>query len=204
MSKMIPDPESYFRQFIPARDELLREIEQEAETLGIPIVGPVVGELLHILARATGAGRILELGAANGYSAVHLARACKPMGGKVLTLERDPGMASRALANLARAGLQHMVEVRVGDAVETLEGLTGPYDFIFMDIDKDGYLGALDHCRRLLRPGGMLVADNVGFSGADGFNRAVRHGSGLRAVHLFALLPLHSPEHDGLCLAVRT
>ena len=89
MSKMIPNPEAYFRQLVPTRDALLMALEQEAEEEGIPIVGPVVGALLFILTRATQARQILELGTATGYSTIHLARACEALEGRVVTLERD-------------------------------------------------------------------------------------------------------------------
>jgi len=203
MAAMIADLEGYFRGLIPARDALLMELEEEARRESIPIVGPMVGELLFILARATGAAHILELGTATGYSAIYLGRGCKPAGGRVLTLELDETMASRARANFARAGLGGRVEVRVGDALKLLGAMPGPFDLIFLDIDKESYLPALDHCRRLLRVGGLLVADNVGFAGSADFNQEISRGPEFRTVHLLGFLPEHSPEHDGLCLAVR-
>jgi caffeoyl-CoA O-methyltransferase len=203
MAAMIADLEGYFRGFVPPRDELLEELENEAQREAIPIVGPVVGELLFILARATGAALILELGTATGYSGIYLARGCEPAQGRVLSLEMDEAMAARARANFARAGLADRVEVRVGEALSRLAGLAGPFDLIFLDIDKESYLPALNHCQRLLRPGGLLVADNVGFAGAADFNREIFQRRQFRTVHLLGLLPRHSPERDGLCLAVR-
>lgn len=204
MSKMQSHLEEYFRGFVPRRDPLLLELEQQASSSGIPIVGPVVGELLLILARACGAAKVLELGAAIGYSAIYLARGCEPADGRVLTLERDAAMAAQARDNIARAGLAGRIEVRLGEALDLLAGLTGPFDFIFMDIDKESYLPALPHCRRLLRIGGLLVTDNVGFAGAAVFNGEIFASRDWRTVHLLGLLPLHSPEQDGLSLAVRT
>jgi predicted O-methyltransferase YrrM len=93
--------------------------------------------------------------------------------------------------------------VRLGDALETIRNLDGPWDLIFMDIDKENYLPALSACGRLLRPGGLLVADNTGFQGADDFNRAVFTDEGWLPVQLWSFLPEHSPEHDGLLLALR-
>lgn len=203
MSRMTPDMETYFRRFVPVRDQVLLDLEQEAQVEGIPIVGPVVGELLFILARATGAGQILELGTATGYSAIFLARACQPVGGRIVSLELDEAMAARARRNFARAGVSGQVEVRVGEALQLMAALTGPFDFIFMDIDKESYLPALAHCRRLLRPGGLLFTDNVGFAGAAAFNREIFASPDWRTVHLLSFLPFHSPEHDGLSLAVR-
>ncbi len=203
MTGMIPDPETYFRGLVPPRDDLLLELEQEAARESIPIVGPVVGELLFILARVTAAAHLLELGAATGYSAIYLGRGCEPASGRVLSLELDESMAARARANLARAGLAKRVEVRVGEALKLMASMAGPFDLIFLDIDKESYLPALDHCQRLLKVGGLLVADNVGFAGAAGFNREILRRPEFRTVHLLGFLPDHSPEHDGLTLAVR-
>ncbi len=203
MSEMQPDLQEYFRGFVPQRDALLLELEQQAAAAGIPIVGPVVGELLLILARACGAAKVLELGTATGYSAIYLSRGCAPADGRVLTLERDAAMAAQARGNIARAGLAGRIEVRLGEARDLLAGLTGPFDFIFLDIDKESYLPALPHCRRLLRIGGLLVADNVSFAGAAAFNQEIFASRDWKSVHLLGFLPLHSPEQDGLSLAVR-
>jgi len=202
MSPMIPDLENYFRGFIPRRDALLVELEAEAARESIPIVGPVVGETLYILARVAGAKNILELGTATGYSAIYLARALSPEG-KVITLELNDAMARRARANFTRAGLAERIEVRVGQALDLMGAMSETFDLIFLDIDKESYLPALPHCRRVLKVGGLLVADNVGFAGADPFNREIFQQSAWRAVHLLAWLPQHSPEKDGLSLALR-
>jgi len=166
------------------------------------LIGPVVGQLLAILARAICADRALELGTATGYSAIFIARGLAP-GGKLVTIEHDPAMARRAGAHLAKAGLLRSVEIRVGDALEEMAALDGPFDLVFLDIDKAGYGPALAQARRLLRPGGLLVADNVGFADADPFNRAIAADPAWQALHLLAHLPLHSPAKDGLCLALR-
>ncbi len=173
MCAMIPDLEAHFREFIPPRDELLRRLEEEAQRENIPIIGPVVGELLLILARVSQARHVLELGTATGYSAIYLARGMEPQQGRVTTLELDEGMAARARANFAAAGVADRVEVRVGEALSLMADMTGPFDLIFMDIDKESYLPALAHCQRLIKPGGLLVADNIGFAGALDFNREI-------------------------------
>ena len=203
MSMMIPDLEGYFRKFVPTRDAALLALEEEARQQEIPIIGPVVGELLYVLALASQARQILELGTATGYSAIYLARACEVSEGRVVTLERDESMARRAQANFQEAGVEHRIETIVGDAIQEMAKMSGPFDFIFMDIDKENYFHALPYCQKLLRSGGLLVADNVGFQGADSFNQAVADHPEWRTVHLLCLLPLHSPEQDGLCLALR-
>jgi len=203
MSVMIPDPESYFRKMLPPRSNLLKTMEEEAREEDIPIVGPLVGELLYILARTTGAARIVELGTATGYSAIFLAQACSETGGRLTALEWEASLARRATANLAEAGLSTWAEVRCVNARDEMARTTDPVDLIFMDIDKEDYLAMLPHCTSIVRPGGLLLADNVGFADADPFNQALHASSAWRSASLYAFLPEHSPEKDGLSLAVR-
>ncbi len=203
MSNIVDKPEQYFKQFIPKRDELLIELEAEAEREDIPITGPVVGELLYILASAVKARRILELGTATGYSAIYLAKACEMYNGRVVTLENDSAMAARAQQNFHKAGIAARVEIQVKNALEALPQIQGEFDYIFMDIEKQDYIQALPDCERLLVKGGLLVADNVGFKDADAFNRAISESPAWRSIALFSFLPFHSPENDALCLALR-
>ncbi len=203
MSAIVDNPEAYFLQFVPDRDALLQELEEEARRDAIPIVGPVVGELLFILTRVSGAKHILELGTATGYSALFLASACEETDGRVVTLEQDSAMAEKALKNFIAAGLQKCIDLRVCDALQELAVMDTIFDLIFMDIEKEDYERALPHFQKLLRKGGLLVVDNVGFKGADGFNRAIAGHSDWRSVSLFSYLPYHSPEYDGICLAIR-
>ncbi len=203
MAYMIADPERYFRNFIPPRNELLLELERQAQEENVPIVGPVVGELLYILVRATNSQTVLELGTATGYSAIYLAMGLSGAAGKLVTLERDETMAFRARENIARAGLTNRAEVMIGDVIDTLQTLDGPYDLVFMDIDKEDYAAALPECRRLLKLGGLLVVDNVAFKGAREFNQIIFSDNKWRSVLLYSFLPQHSPEQDGLTLAVR-
>jgi len=203
MAQMIGQPEKYFRELIPARDDLLLHLEAEAEREHIPIIGPVVGELLSILAGAVQAQKILEIGTATGYSTVYLARGCEPFNGRVVTLEHDSERAARAEQNLLKAGLGKRVKVRVADALEALSRMEDQFDLIFIDIEKKDYVKALPACRRLLRKGGLLVADNVGFMDADEFNRTICNHPAWKSISLFSFLPLHSPENDALCIALR-
>ena len=203
MSAIVDNPEIYFTQFVPERSALLMELEKQARRDAIPIIGPVVGELLSILVRVSGAKRILELGTATGYSAIFLASACDDVDGRVLTLEQDAAMADKARKNFQAAGLQRRIELRVCDALQELANLDTVFDLIFMDIEKQDYQLALPHFQNCLRKDGLLLVDNVGFKDADGFNRAIAGHPDWRSVSLFSFLPAHSPEYDGLCLAIR-
>jgi predicted O-methyltransferase YrrM len=124
-------------------------------------VSPLQGRLLELLVRIAGARRVLELGTLAGYSAIWLARGLPP-GGRVVTLEADPGYAEIARGNVA--GLP--VDVVAGRALETLPGLEGPFDLIFIDADKGSNPAYLDWALRLSRPGTVIVADNVVRDGA--------------------------------------
>lgn len=203
MSEHIKNPEKYFRRFIPKRSALLKELEEEAFREDIPIVGPVVGELLFILARIIRAERILEFGTATGYSAIFLAEAFESVNGQLITLENNPAMGARARNNFIRAGFDDQIEIRIGDAIEEIKTIPGPFDLIFLDIDKADYNTVLPYCHHLLRRNGLLVADNVGFEDAKPFNTAIFSSWEFRQVSLLSFLPLHSPEKDGLCLALR-
>jgi predicted O-methyltransferase YrrM len=204
MSRIVDQPERYFSQLVRRNDPLLRELEQDAHAEGIPIVGPLVGELLFIISVAMRAQTILELGTATGYSAIYLARACAITAGRLTTLEIDPAFAARARKNLERAGLLPHATVICGEALPRMSEMKGPFDLIFMDIDKIDYARTLNDCHRLLRLGGLLVADNIAFPDADEFNRAIFSDSaGWQPVSLLSFLPGHSPEKDGLCLALR-
>jgi len=203
MSRLVDNPEEYFSRLVSGRDDTLLRLEKEAKEEGIPIVGPVAGSLLEILVRAVGARRVLELGCATGYSAIFLARGLAGGKGKVLTVENNPERAERARGNFSAAGVSGLVEILEGDAAAILEGMAHEVDLIFLDIEKESYLSAFIHCRRLLRPGGLLVADNTAFRDAVPFVTAVSEEEGWQAVHLFSYLPGHSPERDGLTLAQR-
>jgi predicted O-methyltransferase YrrM len=203
MSKMIPEPESYFRALTADRDPVLLRLEDEARHEGIPIVGPAIGSLLFVLARLAGARRVLEFGTASGYSAIWLARGCGSDDARITTLEKNPEMAERARRNCDAAGVGARVDVRTGDAAAIAAELSGPFDLIFLDIEKKDYLRVLDTCARLIRPGGLLFADNTAFSDADPFNQAIAGDGRWQAACLHAFMPDHSPEHDGICFAVR-
>ena len=155
------------RLLIPA-DASLDEAQRAAAEAALPpiSVSPPQGKLLHLLARIGGARRILEIGTLAGYSTIWLARALPP-GGKLVSLEFDPKHAAVARANLARAGVADIVDVRVGRAIETLPDLQreDPFDFVFIDADKPSTSEYFEWALKLTRKGGVIVVDNVVRSG---------------------------------------
>ena len=157
--------DDFFTQHLLPTDDVLRATLETnvAEELPPIAVTPPQGKLLHLLARACGAKRILEIGTLGAYSTIWLARALKP-GGHLITLEIDLHHADVARRNLARAGFSDRVEVRVGRAAELLDAMQGsvePFDFIFIDADKassDVYFKAV---LPLSHPGTVVIVDNV-------------------------------------------
>ena len=160
------DVDSYLvAQLVPA-DEALEHALRASDEGGLPqiSVAPNQGKLLTLLAKMTGASRILEIGTLGGYSTIWLARAL-PSDGTLISLELEPHHADVARSNLAHAGLESLVTILVGPATTSLEKLiddgTDPFDFIFIDADKEGYPRYLDLSLQLARAGTVIVADNV-------------------------------------------
>lgn len=123
-------------------------------------VSPAQARMLHLFARMAGAWRILEVGTLGGYSTIELARAL-PGDGELITLEIDPHHAEVARANIATAGLADRVTVITGPALDSLATLDGPFDFVFIDADKQNNPAYVEHAIRLSRPGTTIVVDNV-------------------------------------------
>ncbi len=159
---MITDPnvEQYIRNMIPERDGVLAEMEDRASREHIPIIGPVVGTLLSQLARSIHAKRIAELGSAIGYSTIWLTRAIAA-GGTVLYTDGSAANARDAAGYFERAGVSDRIEIRVGDALESFASVPGEFDFIFNDVDKEGYPEVYRKAAHRVRVGGFLVTDNT-------------------------------------------
>jgi predicted O-methyltransferase YrrM len=154
--------DEYFAGQLFAPDPVLDAALEANALAGLPAidVSPAAGKLLYLLARSVGARRILEVGTLGGYSTIWLARAL-PADGQLVTCEINPDHAEVARANLARAGLDGLVDVRVGAALDTLSTLEGPFDVAFIDADKQSNAEYFRHALRLSRPGTMIVVDNV-------------------------------------------
>ncbi len=161
--------DGYLERELLGDDPVLERALAANAAAGLPSidVSAAQGKLLTVLAGAIGAARILEIGTLGGYSTICLARSL-PAGGRLVSLELVPAYAEVARANLERAGLGELVEVRVGAALELLPGLTGgaPFDLIFIDADKAEHADYLEWALRLARPGSLIVADNVIRGGA--------------------------------------
>ena len=123
-------------------------------------VSPPQGKMLHLFARMAGAQRILEIGTLGGYSTIWLARAL-PAGGRLVTIEVDAHHAEVARENLRRAGVDAFVEIMVGAALDVLPSLSGPFDLVFIDADKQSNAAYVEHALRLSRPGTVIIVDNV-------------------------------------------
>ena len=159
-----PDIEAYLHRWVPDRDAILQEMEQRAETRHFPIVGPLVGRLLAQLTLLIGAQQILELGAGFGYSAYWFARVL-PQSGRLVAVERSAENARLGQEYLERGGLTPKVNFVVGDGLQVIQGLDGPFDIIFVDIDKEQYPASLPLTLPRLRPGGLLITDNILWGG---------------------------------------
>ncbi len=155
-----PAIDRYLHELANPDDVILREMELMAAERSFPIVGPQVGRLLQVLALATGARRVIELGSGFGYSAYWFAGAVGPEGQVVLS-ERSRERADEAAAFLARGGYRERVRIEVGDALEIADRIDGDFDIVFNDIDKERYPQVLERASSLLWPGGLLISDNM-------------------------------------------
>ena len=206
-----------------AVDELFEELLLEPDPVlaaaldsGLPPIDvtPVQGKLLHLLARVTGARRILELGTLAGYSTIWLARAL-PEGGQVVSVEFDSRHAEVAQGNLERTGIADRVDLRVGAALDVLPDLEGPFDMVFIDADKQHTAEYVEWAVELGRPGTLVIADNVVRGGRvadpgtdDASATGARRGLEVLGRHprldATAIQTVGAKGHDGFALALVT
>ena len=215
MGQIVPDAvERYLAGLNRAGDPVLDEITRGNATRGLPLVDAEVGALLRVLATSIKASRILEIGTAIGYSGIWLARAL-PADGMLVTMEFDEDRAREARENFTRAGVADRVSVVVGDAQQKIAKVSGPFDLIFQDGDKTLYTPLLDRLVALLRPGGLLVTDNVLWDGEviPGFAATPQHDAvDTRAIIEYNqrvaahpdLLTSIVPLRDGVSISVKT
>lgn len=200
--------DDYLYRIAQPRDSLLEKMEEYADSHGVPIIGPLVGRFLYNLARSNRSRNVLEIGTAIGYSGIWLGRAVVAEKGQVITIEKDPERVRIAEKNIAEAGLARIVKVVRGDALQVLPTLREEYDLVFLDSDKSVYPDAFKFSIKMLRTGGLFVADNALWGGdvAKGgkssdtqtiirFNKQVFGSPGLSTV----ILPLR----DGVLVSLK-
>jgi len=215
---MFSSVDNYISNLLLAPDPVLTGTEAAIEAAGIPSisVSPNQGKFLHILARLCQAKKILEVGTLGGYSTIWMARAL-PENGKLITLEIDPTHAAVAQKNIEKAGLEHIVDIRIGKAIDLLPELqangAGPFDMIFIDADKPPYAEYFQWAIKLSRPGTLIVTDNViregkvldpdnndpMVAGARRFNQALADSDAVTAT---IIQTVGSKEHDGMAIAI--
>jgi len=165
MPPILSEPLSlYLENLQPRRSNLLMQLEEVAKNAAFPIVGPQVGAFLCQQVSLVKATRILELGSGFGYSALWMAQAL-PEGGIISCTERDPEMLQRLKKNFASAGLSEKLSATCGDALQIASKMTEQFDIVFNDLDKAAYPSTIGLAKRLLRPGGLFITDNVLWSG---------------------------------------
>ncbi|MCU0691782.1 MAG: O-methyltransferase [Polyangiaceae bacterium] len=202
--------QTYLEELVPPRHDELRAMEARARSAHFPIIGPACGQLCYQLARTIRAQRVFELGSGFGYSTAWFAMAVRDNGGgSVHHVVWDEQLSTEARSRLARMGLSKHVQFHVAEAVQTLRNADGPFDIIFNDIDKDGYPAALDVIERKLKPGGLLIVDNLLWHGrvlddADqsGATRGVRELT-RRVFGDLNWIPSIVPIRDGMLVATR-
>ena len=218
MNSNLLEIDRYIEQLCVPRNEVFEQALRDASAAGLPEihVSPNEGKLLYLLAKISGARRMLEIGLLGGYSALWLASAL-PADGKLVTLELEEKHAAVARKNLERAGLLPKIEIRVGDARRSLDAIVQDgepsFDLVFIDADKEGYPAYLDFALRLTHPGSLILADNVIRDGrvtdanaTDPIVRAIRQFNQQLASHPdleTILLPIMRNKVDGLAIARR-
>ena len=168
--------EEYLRALRPQADDLLREMRGFAREPRIPIADPETAALVAMLARATGATSVLEVGLAIGYTALQIARALPPQG-VVVALEKDDDMIAAARTYLQRDPAGAKVRIVRGDARETMAAEQGPFDLVFVDADKTSYGDYVAMALERLRPAGLVVIDNLLMDGAAATGKGDEHWS---------------------------
>jgi caffeoyl-CoA O-methyltransferase len=200
----------YLDGLVAPRPAEMQGMEAYAREKGFPIVGPAAGQLCYMLARMTGARRIFEMGSGYGYSTAWFARAVKENGGgTVHHVVWDEDLSTRARKHLGALGFDGIVQYHVGEAVQVLREMDGPFDLIFNDINKHAYPESLPVIAPKLRPGGVLIVDNMLWHGRV-FDRKDRTKDTAGVQELTRLMTTDPgwitsvvPIRDGLLVALR-
>jgi caffeoyl-CoA O-methyltransferase len=196
--------EKYLYGILPKRDPVLAEMERYAKKRDVPIIGPAVARMIYLLAQISGARRIFEMGSAIGYSTIWLARAAGP-DAEIYYTDGDAANAKRARGYFQQAGVNERVQILTGDAIELIDSVPGEFDLIFIDVDKHQYPAALRKALPRLRNEGLLITDNVLWSGRvarrakDANTRGIQEFN--RMVYSSSVLfPVIIPLRDGVAV----
>jgi predicted O-methyltransferase YrrM len=212
--------DQYITDMLVPADPILDAAIEASNAAGLPTIAvtPAQGKLLHLLARLQGAQKILEIGTLGGYSTIWLARAL-PANGSLVTLEANAEYAKVAKANISRAGLDAIVDLRLGPALETLPQIAaegaGAFDFIFIDADKQNIPKYFEFARKLSRRGSLIIVDNVvrdgrvidakshdpDIQGIRRFNQLLSVEAGICAT---AIQTVGAKGHDGFAIVLVT
>lgn len=212
--------DQYITDMLVPTDSALDAAVEASNAAGLPAIAvtPAQGKLLHLLARLQGARRVLEIGTLGAYSTIWLARAL-PADGRLVTLEVNPEYAKIAQANISRAGLDAIVDLRLGPALDTLQQIAaeggGAFDFIFIDADKQNIPRYFDFACRLSRPGGLIIVDNVVRDGRvidskshdpdiQGIRRFNQMLAATQGVFATAIQTVGAKGHDGFAIVLVT
>jgi predicted O-methyltransferase YrrM len=210
----------YITDMLVPADAVLDAALEASNAAGLPAIAvtPAQGKLLHLLARLQGARRILEIGTLGAYSTIWLARAL-PADGRLVTLEVNPEYAKVAEANIFRAGLDAIIDLRLGPALDTMPQIAaeggGAFDFIFIDADKQNIPKYFEFARKLSRPGSLIIVDNVvrdgrvidakshdpDIQGIRRFNQILAAAQGVCAT---AIQTVGAKGHDGFAIILVT
>jgi predicted O-methyltransferase YrrM len=204
-----PEIEDYLRRLYDDGDPVRREMEELASKKKFPIVGPLVGRELSLLARAIGAKRVFELGSGYGYSALFFAKAVGPSG-VVHCTDTSEENVKLAEGFLTRAGVFPRITYHREEATAALRRVGGTWDIVYNDIDKDGYPETVDLAYKHLRPGGLFITDNVLWSGRvlSGHGDQAASTKGVidftrRLMGHAGFLTSINPTRDGVAVALR-
>ena len=169
MSEILPDATAEFARAIgPDPDEIIAEMDAQADAEGFPTVGPTVGGWLQLLARMVDARRVFEFGSGFGYSAYWFARAL-PDDGEIVLTEVDEDELDQAREYMARGGFDDLASYELGDAIDTVDDYEGPFDAVLIDNEKHRYREAFEAIRPKVAEGGVVIADNAVTAGPIDF-----------------------------------
>ena len=211
-----PAVQEFLKELVPEREPEMQKMEKYAEEHDFPIIGPAAGYNCYQIARMIRAKSVFEMGSGYGYSTAWFARAvqetCSEEGsneGVVYHTVWDEKLSKMAAVHLSRLGFDGLIEYHIAEAVETLQNTPGTFDLIFNDIEKAGYPASLPHIKRKLRSGGVLIVDNILWSGRI-FDESDKSAS-TEGVREFTRLITNDPDwivsllpvRDGLILAYK-